>query len=186
MLTIANPACSTIRHHCDHLCFFAIACIDLHQGYVDGLNEPEVNPYLEVRRERQTSESVARFIASNSQSSDSVLFGILDHGNPSHVGTLRLQGIDKSSGHCYNGICIFNKSLWGCGIASDLIKNVTSWAFVALSLDSIEPHACLENDSWIRAFERAGYRRLLDSYKSLPYEVAPLKHSVLVADRPTC
>jgi hypothetical protein len=29
-----------------------ISCLDLHQGYVDGLNDPEVNRYLEVRRKR--------------------------------------------------------------------------------------------------------------------------------------
>jgi len=162
-----------------------IACIDLHQGYVAGLNDPEVNRYLEVRRERQTNKSVANFISSNSQSSDSILFGIFDQDNPRHIGTVRLHDINKISAHCYIGICIFDQSVWGCGIGSDAIKNVTSWAFVSLDLYHIEAHAYLDNVGSIRTFERAGYRRVSDAYKSLPYEVTPLRHAVLVADRPT-
>jgi RimJ/RimL family protein N-acetyltransferase len=115
-----------------------------------------------------------------------VLFGIFDHGNPSHVGTVRLHDINKLCGHCYNGICIFDKSVWGCGIASDAIRNVTSWAFMTLSLVRIEANAYLENVGSIRTFERAGYRRVSDLYKLLPYELAPLKHAVLVANRSNC
>jgi RimJ/RimL family protein N-acetyltransferase len=160
-----------------------IDCIDLHQGYVDGLNDPDVNRYLEVRRERQTTELVANFVASNIQSSDSVLFGIFDCDNPSHIGTVRLHDINKLPGHCHIGICIFDKTLWGFGIGSDAIKNVTCWAFLALDLHRIEAHAYLDNVSSIRSFEKAGYRRISDAYKSLCYEVASLRHAVLVADR---
>ena len=71
-----------------------ITCADLHQDYVDGLNDPEVNRFLEVRRKWQTSETVANK-DSNNQSFDSVLFGIFDHDNSSHIGTVRLHNIDR-------------------------------------------------------------------------------------------
>ena len=162
-----------------------ITCADLHQDYVDGLNDPEVNRYLEVRRKWQTSETVASFVNSNNQSFDSVLFGIFDHDNSSHIGTVRLHNIDQTLGHCFIGICIFNKSFWGCGIGSNVIQRVTCWAFMALDLYRIEAHSYLENIGSIRTFEKAGYRRDSDVYKTLSYEVVAVKHAVLVAERPT-
>lgn len=162
-----------------------LAPTDVHQAYIDGLNDPEVNRFLEVRREWQTRESVASFVSSNNQSSDSVLFGIFDHDNPSHIGTVRLYDINHSPRHCFIGICVFDKSMWGFGIGSDVIKSVTCWAFLVLDLYRIEAHAYLDNLGSIRTFERAGYRRVSDVYKSLSYEVAPLKHAVLFAERST-
>ena len=66
-----------------------------------------------------------------------------------------------------------------------MIQRVTCWAFMALDLYRIEAHSYLENIGSIRTFEKAGYRRDSDVYKTLSYEVVAVKHAVLVAERPT-
>jgi RimJ/RimL family protein N-acetyltransferase len=155
---------------------------DLHPGYVEGLNNPTVNLHLEVRREEQTDDSVASFIVNNSQSTDSVLWGIWLRNQPRHIGTIRLHDINSNRSHCYIGICIFDSSAWGRGIGTDAIKAVTSWAHMELSIQRIEAHAYLENTASIRTFEKAGYRRLKNRNKSIAAEVHPILHAVLVAD----
>jgi len=159
---------------------------DLHSGYVDGLNDPSVNRYLEVRREVQTSQTVALFININRESNDSVLFGIFLHTKPNHVGTVRLHDVNKLYCHCYVGICIFDRTVWGCGIGSNALRAVTCWACMELTIHRVEAHAYLDNVASIRSFERAGYRRDVDQFKSYPADVAPRQHAVLIADCIDC
>lgn len=155
---------------------------DLHPRYVEGLNNPSVNLHLEVRHQKQTVASAATFIVNNNQSTDSVLWGIWLSNQPSHIGTIRLHDINKSCCHCFVGICIFDSSAWGRGIGSNAIRAVTSWAHTELSLQRIEAHAYLDNLASIRTFEKAGYRRIKNQFKSIAGEVFPIPHAVLVAD----
>ena len=160
-----------------------LAINDVHSGYVDGLNNPEVNSYLEIRHEHQTQASVEEFVNINNLSTDSLLLGIYLHEYPRHIGTIRLHTINQSLGHAHIGICIFDRLFWGKGIGSTAIKAVTSWAYSHLSITCIEAHAFLDNCASIRLFEKAGFRRIDDGFKSLPAEVHPVQHAVLVYER---
>jgi [ribosomal protein S5]-alanine N-acetyltransferase len=154
---------------------------DVHTGYVHGLNDPDVNRYLEVRHKLQTHQTVSDFIFWNRASTNALLLGIFLHNQSKHIGTIRLHDIDLSLGHCHIGICIFEKSAWGIGIGTDAIKSVTRWAFFQLGLHSIEAHAYLDNIASIRSFEQAGFLRSADNFKSLPSEAHPVQHAVLVS-----
>ena len=156
---------------------------DVHSGYVEGLNNPEVNSYLEIRHEQQTQASVEEFVNFNMLSTNSLLLGIFLHEKPRHIGTIRLHAIDQSLGHSHIGIFIFDRLFWGKGIGSTAIKAVTWWAYSNLSITCIEAHAYLDNRASIRLFEKAGFRRTEDRFKSLPAEVHPVQHAVLVYER---
>lgn len=155
---------------------------DLHQGYIDGLNNPAVNRYLEVRREKQTVESVRSFIKHNVDSNNAVLWGIWRNGSRHHVGTVRIHGINEILRYGDIGICIFCQSAWGQGTGSDAIKAATQWAFAELNLYSIEAHVYLDNAASIRTFLKSGYTRLQDRVKNVSGDSGPIHHAVLRAE----
>jgi [ribosomal protein S5]-alanine N-acetyltransferase len=130
---------------------------DIHEKYISGLNDPEVNRYLQVRHENQSEETVARFIQSNQQSSDAVLFGIWLRDQDHHCGTLRLHGIDVTKRSAHIGICVFDKMAWGKQLGTKAIATATKWAFEGLGLNCVEAGAYLENVASQRAFMKAGY-----------------------------
>jgi ribosomal-protein-alanine N-acetyltransferase len=158
---------------------------DLHPGYVEGLNNPDINRHLEVRLTVQTIETVAAFVNTNRQDTDSVLFGIWLHAKSSHIGTIRLYEINQHLHNCFIGICIFDKSVWGRGIGTNAIKAVTKWAHVEMNMHRIEAHAYLDNTASIRSFEKAGYRRIPDRFKNIPGAETPVRHAALVSDEIT-
>ncbi len=131
---------------------------DIHQGYVDGLNDSQVNRYLDgVKASVQTVRSVFDFVTADRLSSSSVLWGIWTLGKSSHVGTVRLHSIEHRHGTAHIGICLFDKNCWGRGLGAAAIGAATHWAVATLNLRWIEAGAYEANLASQRAFLSAGY-----------------------------
>lgn len=131
---------------------------EVHAGYISGLNDPDVNRYLDaVKHKKQTFESVSEFVATNEVSSNSVLWGIWREGFDIHCGTVRLHGIEHYHKTAHIGICIFDKSAWGQHLGKKAISAVTNWGFNKLDLRWIEAGAYAKNIASQKAFISAGY-----------------------------
>lgn len=155
---------------------------DVHQGYVDGLNDPQVNRYLDgVKASAQTVTSVCDFVASDRLSSSSVLWGIWTNEDAYHVGTVRLHGIEHRHGTAHIGVCLFDRRYWGRGLGSAAIGAVTHWAIDALGLRWIEAGAYEANLSSQRAFLSAGYAWVFDIPGKYLHEGVPTTVKVFAA-----
>lgn len=136
---------------------------DVHSGYVQGLNDPDVNRYLEVaKRSTQTLQSVIDFVKSNRDSSNGILWGVWQEGSKFHCGTVRLHGVDIHHRVANIGVCLFDKAAWGKHIGSKAIAAVTGWALDHLKLRWIEAGAYEENSASQKAFLAAGYDWIYD------------------------
>jgi|GEM_PF-536870 len=136
---------------------------DVHPGYVEGLNDPDVNLYLDgVKRSTQTTRSVIDFVKGDSDSPSCILWGIWQAGSRHHCGTVRLHGIDTHHGVALIGVCVFEKGAWGKRIGSKAIAAVTGWVLEHLKLRWIEAGAYGENTSSQKAFLSAGYEWIYD------------------------
>ena len=136
---------------------------DVHPGYASGLNDPEVNRYLQgVKRITQTEKTVAEFVRHNQQADNAVLFGIWLDGIQYHCGTVRLYGIETHHKTAHIGICLFYKSVWGKKLGYKTATTVTQWAFDKLKLRWVEAGAYSENISSQKIFLAAGYKWVYD------------------------
>jgi RimJ/RimL family protein N-acetyltransferase len=133
---------------------------DVTDAYVDGLNDPEVNRYLEVRKLRQTSETVRAYVRANAADPWAVLFGIYS-GNVLR-GTLRLHDVDLSGSKATVGIALFDRHFSGRGLGSAAIAAVARFAAAELSLTHLAAGIIDANTASVRAFEKAGFRRARD------------------------
>lgn len=136
---------------------------DIHSGYIEGLNDPEVNIYLDgVNRSKQNKKSISDFIRVNVKSNNSILWGIWLDDHKLHCGTLRIHDIDGYHRCAHIGVCIFNKSAWGMRIGSKAIFAATEWAIKNLNLRWIEAGIYQENITSQKAFIAAGYELIFD------------------------
>lgn len=155
---------------------------DVHPGYVSGLNDPEVNRYLDgVNRTEQTEQSVKEFVRHNLQDGDAVLFGIWQSGAKFHCGTIRLHGIERHHNTAHIGICLFDKSVWRKKLGSKSIEAVTKWAFEALRVRWVEAGAYLENIASQKTFLAAGYELIYDIPDKYLFEGKPTTVKVYAA-----
>jgi ribosomal-protein-alanine N-acetyltransferase len=154
---------------------------DIHHSYISGLNDYEVNRYLEVRHAMQTEQSVVKFVLDNQQDNNAVLFGIWRDGVKSHCGTLRLHGIEHSTGSAHIGVCVFDKSAWGHRIGSKAIASATRWAIDHLELRCVEAGVYAENVASQKAFLDAGYEWHCDIPGKFVYEGNPTVVKIYIA-----
>jgi ribosomal-protein-alanine N-acetyltransferase len=136
---------------------------DAHAAYVSGLNDLDVNRYLDgVKQTKQTMQSVVDFVVANEASTNSVLWGIWQDNSSNHCGTVRLHGIEYHHKTAHIGVCLFDKSVWGQHLGKKAISAVTRWALDELGLRWVEAGAYQDNIASQKAFLSAGYSWVFD------------------------
>lgn len=155
---------------------------DVHPGYVSGLNDPEVNRYLvNVKKQVQSDIGVREFVRRDLESEGALLLGIWLDGTDKHCGTIRLHGVEYENRTAHIGICIFDRQVWGRGVAKCSLRAVTMWAQDELRLRWIEAGIYDGNVGSELAFRSAGYEWIYDVPDKYLFEGAPIKVKVLAA-----
>jgi ribosomal-protein-alanine N-acetyltransferase len=141
----------------------ALKPADVHADYVSGLNDPDVNRYLDgVKHTSQTLQSVIDFVAANDASANSVLWGVWRADSAAHCGTVRLHGIEHHHKTAHIGVCLFDKTAWGRHLGKNAVNTVTQWALAELGLRWVEAGAYAENIASQNTFLAAGYSWVFD------------------------
>lgn len=130
---------------------------DIQQRYVDWLNDPEVNRFLETRHQRQDMDAIRAFVAVVNAAQDSHLFGIFHIPSAAHLGNIKVGPI--SSRHLHADVSLFlgERSFWGRGCATAAIACITRYGFTTLGLLKLEAGCYEQNVASRRAFEKCGY-----------------------------
>lgn len=111
---------------------------DVTAKYIDWLNDPDVNQYLETRFENQTYESCLSFVKFCNISRAEYLFGIFEkNNNLNHIGNIKIGLINWN--HKVGDISFFlgDKDIWGRGLAKEAIKKILKYSFDKIGLKKI-------------------------------------------------
>lgn len=125
--------------------------------YVQWLNNPAVNQYLESRFERHTMASVRRYIQAINRLPANVFMAIVLNENDRHIGNLKLGPINPVHKLGDIGILIGEEDCWGKGYATEAIRLLTDYAFNTLRLHKVTASCYASNVGSARAFEKAGF-----------------------------
>ena len=132
---------------------------DCNDNYVDWLNDPDVNQYLETKWSDQNIESIKVFVESQRNNDHSVLFAIVLKENNTHIGNIKIGPIHPHYSHADISYFIGEKEHWHKGIATEAIELISKFGFEDLNLHRIEAGAyeCAIG-SW-KALEKCGFKR---------------------------
>lgn len=131
---------------------------DASEDYVNWMNDPEINQYLESRFYTQTIESTKAFIRSVTNDNN-YQFGIFVKGTGKHIGNIKIGCINHHHKYADIGFLIGEKAYWGKGIATEAIKLATDFAFNTLGLHKLWGGAYSPNLGSIKAFMKNGYQQ---------------------------
>ncbi len=134
-----------------------LADSDVTQTYADWLNDPAINQYLETRHAVQTIESCRDFVRRCNQDSSSRLFGIFLAEGGAHIGNAKLGFINDHYARAELSLFIGEKTLWGKGLAGEVVRSLTAYGFERLKLERIQAGCYEENLASLHVFLRAGY-----------------------------
>lgn len=136
---------------------FLLGPDDVTDAYVDWLNDPAVNQYLESRFVHHDKVGVENFVASNLDSPNNLMFGITDRQLNRHVGNIKIGPIDRNHGVAEVGLMIGDRAAWGRRIATHAIQRTAAIARHDLGLRRLTAGCYASNIGSRKAFARAGF-----------------------------
>lgn len=132
---------------------------DAHSHYVQWMNDPHVNRFLESRFTVHSEESIRSFVEEKLASEDNLFLAIICNEDQHHVGNIKLGPINPNDLTADIGIVIGSKAHWGKGLASESIQLLTDYAFTALNLHKLTAGCHASNPASAGAFFKAGFIR---------------------------
>ncbi|MCJ8320011.1 MAG: GNAT family N-acetyltransferase [Colwellia sp.] len=134
-----------------------ISIDDANKIYVDWLNDPLINQYLETRFHIQNINSIREFISSMIANPNEHLFTIRTTCNEQHIGNIKVGGINTTHNIADVSLFIGDKDSWGKGFATKAIQLISRYALENLQLRKLCAGAYKPNIASTRAFLKAGY-----------------------------
>lgn len=134
-----------------------ISLDDISQNYVNWMNDPQINQYLESRFSEQTLDSVQDFVISMIESPENILFAICEQESGHHVGNIKIGPLNTIHSHAEIGLLIGKKECWGKGYGSEAIALVVEYAFKTLNIHRLTSGAYAENIGSVKAFQKNGF-----------------------------
>ena len=131
---------------------------DATERYAGWLNDPEVNTYLTTKS--ATVPELRQFIITKNAQPDTLLFGIFLRENSVHIGTTKLEPIDRVNKKATIGILIGDKRYWGKGIASEAMSLLIDFCFSELRLDEVNLGVLAQNEAALRVYTKLGFREI--------------------------
>lgn len=125
--------------------------------YVDWLNDPEVNQFLETKFQTQSLQTVRAFVREKMQKLEEPFFAIVEKLGRQHIGNIKLGPINPHHQHADISLFIGERGAWGKGFASEAISRLCDYAFRERKLEMLRAGAYAKNLGSIRAFEKAGF-----------------------------
>ena len=130
---------------------------DASQQYVDWLNDPDVNRFIEVRHSFQTISSCQDFIKTANRDENSYLFGIFERESNNHIGNAKIGNVRREHKTGELSLVIGERSTWGKGYGKEVIQSLTKYGLETLHLARIEAWCYEKNIASLRAFLSLGY-----------------------------
>ena len=132
--------------------------VDVSLKYVEWLNDPEINQYLETRFHTQNIDSCIEFVQNMHSNKSDFLFGIFLRDSDFHIGNIKLGFVNPNHKSAQISLFIGEKEQWNKGFATEAIKAITLWGFQELGLEKIEAGCYEQNLGSLRAFLKVGYQ----------------------------
>lgn len=130
---------------------------DATKEYVEWLNSPEINQYLEIRFTRHTLKNVKEYIKKVSKDRSFIFLAIIRKDSGKHIGNIKLGPINEYHKRAEIGIMIGDKNSWGRGFAGEAIHLLTNFAFNRLKLRKVIAGAYENNIGSIKTFIKNGF-----------------------------
>ncbi len=135
----------------------AVDASDLNQTYLEWLNDPEINRFLETRFIPQSVEALRSYWQNHHHDNSSPWFAITLLDSKKHIGNIKIGPIHWLHRTADISLFIGEKSCWGKGYASEAIALIRDWAFQELDLQKLSAGIYSGNIGSRRAFEKCGF-----------------------------
>jgi RimJ/RimL family protein N-acetyltransferase len=145
----------TIEFQSTNLVFKKLSKTHLSLAYVDWLNDPDVNAYLETRG-NYSIEMLEEYL--DKQERRNILFWAI-HLKDScrHIGNIKIDPINYEDNSGEYGILLGDKTNWGKGYAKEASLAIINYCFKEVKLSKITLGVIENNINAVRLYKKIGF-----------------------------
>lgn len=140
------------------ICLRPITASDINRKYLSWLNDAEVTKYIETGQFPVTKKDLEAFYNELKKSKTDVMFAIIEKKTGSHIGNIKLGGINWVHRYTDLGIMIGDKKHWGKGCGAEACTLLLEYAFNRLNLNKVFLGIYATHTSAIKTYQKAGFR----------------------------
>ena len=141
--------------HSERLLLKPLSLEHLSEMYVQWMNDPDVNQYLETGGD-YTLEKLKTFLT-EVESNDILFWGIHVKSNDLHIGNIKIDPVNEKHGLCEYGILMGNKSEWGKGYAKEASLRIIDYCFNDLGLRKMTLGVIEDNLAAVNLYKKLGF-----------------------------
>ena len=130
---------------------------DVTDRYVEWMNNPQVNRYMESRFQIHTVETLSLQLNMFHDRGDH-LFAIIEKSTGIHIGNLKIGEVNRYHQTADIGLMIGDPTCWGKGYASEAIQLGTNHAYQSGLISRLICGSYVSNIGSISAFIKSGYK----------------------------
>lgn len=140
----------------ERLIYKRVSAEHVTEDYVNWINDPEVNMYLETRG-NYTLDLLKSYI--EEQYNNQVYFWAIHlKGSKKHIGNIKIDPINLETNSGEYGILIGDKSNWGKGFASEASIRIINYCFEELGLSKVTLGVIEDNRSAVHLYKKLGFK----------------------------
>lgn len=123
--------------------------------YLSWLNDPEINKYLEVKKEN-TMEALKEYV-SDAVNKEIFFWAIHLKENGLHIGNIKIDPVDKKNGIGEYGILMGEKGEWRKGYAKEASMAIIDFCFTKMNLRKITLGVVENNIAAVNLYKHIGF-----------------------------
>lgn len=126
------------------------------QEYVDWMNDPDVNRYLESGGD-YTTEKLYSFLE-DVEKKEILFWAIHLKSNGKHIGNIKIDPVIEKYGLAEYGIMMGRKSEWGNGYAGEATRRIIDYCFDEMGIRKITLGVVIDNKAAYGLYKKLGFR----------------------------
>ena len=131
---------------------------DISEDYVNWLNDPQVNKFLNCAGQVQTKDTCRDYVCSYDAAKNKALIGMFLNEKRLHIGNITLSAVNWPNKFVTLGICVGRKEYWGKGLASEALKSIIRCCFQNLRLHRVQALSNVNNPRSTNLFLNCGFK----------------------------
>lgn len=139
----------------ERLLYKPVSMEHLSQDYVEWMNDPEVNRYMESGGD-YTLDKLKEFL-SDVEQKDILFWGIHLKENGLHLGNIKIDPVYEKHGLGEYGIMMGRKSEWGKGYATEATNRIIDFCFEEIGLRKITLGVIIDNEPAFHLYKKLGF-----------------------------
>ena len=130
------------------------------------MNDPDVLEHLDSARKPVSKYNLQKYYERVMDSDTEIMFAVVEKASEKHIGNVKLTKIDLLHRQANYGRMIGDKTSWGKGYGTEILKLIMDYAFNKLNLNRIYTPVYEDNVRSIRSNEKAGMVKEGVSYQA--------------------